>query len=471
MKKLNVHFVGIKGVGMTPLAVIAKEAGFVVTGSDVESEFITDSILKKAKIVPLVGFKKEHIKNQDLVIITGAHGGYDNPEALEAKEKKLKAITQGEAVGLFMEGGIFGKKLTGISVAGTHGKTTTTAMLATVFKESNLDPTYVIGTGDIGSLGLPGHFGKGNYFISEADEYATEPKYNKKSKFLWQKPKIAIVTNIEFDHPDIFESIVDVRNSFLDFFNQLSPKSLLIVCGDDPEIRTILKDVRCTTVTYGFNHNNDYILENFHVSGDHTFYRLDSKGTVISDIMLQVSGQHNALNSSAAIIASLECGLPIEKIKKGLLAFKGSKRRLEYIGELSSGARVYDDYAHHPTEIKTTLNALRLQYPNKKIVAIFQPHTFSRTKKLFDQFILSFVDTDQVLLTDIYPSLREIEDPTISSSILFESMKERYRDIQYLPTLEDVVKYINEKRFRSDTVIVTMGAGDIYNIHSELTFQ
>ena len=470
MKKLNIHFVGIKGVGMTPLAIIAKEAGFTVSGSDIDMEFITDATLKHAKITPLIGFSKDHIKNPDLVIITGAHGGFDNPEANAAKIKGIKVITQGEAVGLFMEGAILGKKLIGISVAGTHGKTTTTAMLATIFKESQLDPSYVIGTGNVGNLGSPGHFGKGKYFIAEADEYATEPKYNKKSKFLWQFPKIAIITNIEFDHPDIFNSLDDVRNAYLMFCNQLYPKSVLIVYGDDPEIKKVVHGTNIINITYGFNQDNDYVLENFHTSGDHIFFRLISKGTVISEFMLKVVGEHNALNAAASIIASMESGLSIEKIKKGLLSFSGSKRRLEYIGELLSGARVYDDYAHHPTEIKTTLKALRSQFPNKKIVAIFQPHTYSRTKKLFGEFSNSFSAVDSVMLTDIYASLREEVDPSVSSEILFNVMKSQSKDIIYLPTLPDVVKYINEKRYRSDTVIVTMGAGDIYTIHRELKF-
>lgn len=470
MKKLKIHFVGIKGVGMTPLALIAKEAGFDVTGSDINTEFITDAALKKAKIVPFVGFSKDHIVSPDLVILTGAHGGFDNPEVMEAKKKNIKIITQGEAVGVFMEGQIFGKKFNGISVAGTHGKTTTSAMIATVFKQNQLDPSYVIGTGDVGSLGAPGHYGDGKYFIAEADEYATEPKYNKKPKFLWQLPKIAIITNIEFDHPDIFDSIDDVRKAYFAFCNQLPKSSVLIACGDDPEIKKIIIERKGQAIAYGFNNDNDYVIKNLHISGEHMFFGVSSKGTFISDFMLKVVGEHNALNALATIITSMEFGLSIDKIKKGLLFFNGSKRRLEFVGDLVSGAKLYDDYAHHPTEIKTTLRALRSQYPNKKLIVIFQPHTYSRTKKLFEEFISSFKDVDAVILTDIYSSLREAPDSTVSSAILYDKIKTQYKDVRYLASLSDVVEYINEKRFRSDVVIVTMGAGDVYKINSQLKF-
>ncbi|HSW47520.1 MAG TPA: Mur ligase family protein, partial [Candidatus Saccharimonadales bacterium] len=344
MKKLNIHFVGIKGVGMTPLAIIAHEAGFGVTGSDIGDEFITDAALKKAGIEPIVGFSADNIINPDLVIITGAHGGYDNIEAANAKEKGIEVITQGEAVGIFMTGELFKNDWIGVSVAGTHGKTTTSAMIATVLRENKLDPSFVIGTGNVGSLGAPGHFGNGKHFIAEADEYATEPHYNKKPKLLWQFPKIAVITNIEFDHPDIFESIDDVRSTFLAFCNQLPKNALVVACGDDPEIKKMLMEYAGQVIRYGFNHDNDYILEKVRIDGEYMFFRVSSKGMILADLMLKVVGEHNALNALSAIVVSLELGLSIDKIKSGLLAFQGSKRRLEYIGELQSGAFVYDDY-------------------------------------------------------------------------------------------------------------------------------
>lgn len=455
---------------MTPLAIIAKEAGFTVTGSDIGEEFITDAALKKAGIKPFVGFSPDHISNPDLVITTGAHGGFDNIEVKTAKEKNIKVVSHGEALGMFMDGKIFGKKFVGISAAGTHGKTTTSAMLATILKESKLDPSFIIGTGDVGSLGAPGHFGKGKYFIAESDEYATEPKYDRRARFLWLHPAIAIITNIEYDHPDIYTSIDHVRETFLQFANQLPDNGVLITCGDDREIQKLLKSFNKKVVTYGFNPGNNYVLKRVTISGDQTFFWVESYGTPFGEFVLRVPGEHNVLNALAAIIAGQEIGIPLEKIKKSLLAFHGSRRRLEFMGDLQSGAKVYDDYAHHPTEIKKTLEALRKQYPKKKIVCVFQPHTYSRTKTLFNDFLRSFDVVDTVLLTDIYASLREDPDPTVTSLILGEAMQNYHKEVIFLPNLQNVVEYISQKHFRSDTVIVTMGAGDVYKIHGNLRF-
>ncbi len=470
MKKKHIHFVGIKGTNMTPLALIAKEAGFTVSGSDVEQEFITDAALRSAKIVPLVGFASEHIAQPDVVVTTGAHGGFDNPEVVAAKIKHIPVLSAGEATGEYMKGTWFDRTFIGISIAGTHGKTTTTAMIATMFQENKLDPSYVIGTGTVRSLGTPGHLGKGRHFIVEADEYATEPQYDKRARFLWQHPQIIVITNIEHDHPDIYPDIDAVRESFLSFVNKLPAKGVLIACGDDPQIKQLLKAYDKSVITYGFGPENTYTLERVHISGDQTFFWVKANGIALGEFVIRVAGDHNALNALATIIVGIESGLSIEKIKKGLLAFQGSKRRLEYIGELVTGAIVYDDYAHHPTEIAKTLGALRQQYPKKRIVCLFQPHTYSRTKKLFDQFMHSFSSVDTVLLADIYASLREEVDPSVSSEQLSFSMKQFHKDVVYLPSLAAMVQYVNEKRYRSDTVIVTMGAGDIYTIHTKLRF-
>jgi UDP-N-acetylmuramate--alanine ligase len=412
------------------------------------------------------------------VIASGAHK-LNNVEVQTAQEKGIKIITQGEAVGLFMQGKLFDKQFTGISIAGTHGKTTTSAIVATVLKDAGLDPSYVIGTGDVGSLGQPGHFGKGRYFVAEADEYMTDPHGDKTIKFLWQRPQIAVMTNIEYDHPDVYDSLDDVHTAFLQFANQLPEKGPLIVCGDDPEIQRLLKDwipgsrpgmTNGRAITYGFSPANDYVITRSSISGEHTFFWVSSHGTVLGEFAIRASGDHNALNGLAAVIVALELGIPVEKIKKGLLSFRGSKRRLEFIGDLATGAKAYDDYAHHPTEIKTTLQALRKQYEKKKLVCIFQPHTYSRTKMLFNDFLKAFAVVDSVIITDIYASAREQADETVSSKKLSDMLKQYHNDVLYLPTLSDVVKYIHEKRFRADTVIVTMGAGDIYKIHSELKF-
>lgn len=471
-RKKHIHFVGIKGVGMAPLALIAKEAGFTVTGSDIEKEFITDVALKKAGILPNSGFSPDHVGTPDLVITTGAHGGFDNVEVLDAKAKNIPVMTQGQAVGVFMDGEIFGRKLQGISVTGTHGKTTTTAMLATVLAESDLDPSYIIGTGDVGSLPAPGHFGKGNHFVAEADEYMTEPTYDKTIKFLWQYPEFAIITNIEYDHPDVYHSLDDVRLAFTKFIDNISPTGALIACGDDQEIQKIIQGTQKRFITYGMHPTNDFVLKDIRISDEQMVFAVESQGTSLGEFVLKVPGEHNALNALAVIVTSLELGLSVEKIKKGLFAFRGSKRRLEFIGDLVSGAKAYDDYAHHPTEIRKTLTTLRKQYPNKKILCIFQPHTYSRTKLLFNEFSRAFDNIDElfVVITDIFSSHREKPDESVSGKKLAEAVLTSKSDVHFVGALSDVVEYINQKELRSDTILVTMGAGDVYTIHSKLPF-
>ncbi len=475
----SIHFVGIKGVGMTPLAIIAKEAGMKVTGSDIDEEFITDASLKNANINFSVGFSEDHITDQDLVITTGAHGGLKNAEAVEAKRKGIPVWTQGQAVGEYMKGSLFKREFIGISVAGSHGKTTTTAMIATVFKENNVDPSFLIGTGSAPSLGAPGHFGKGKYFISEADEYATEPELDSTPKFLWQNPKIEIFTNIEFDHPDIYKSVEQIRGDFLRFANKIPKEGILIAGGDDKQIKELLKDYSGSKITYGFSTSNDYVIEKVRYDSQKTFFWISSRGTSLGEFSLNTIGDFNVLNALASIITGVEIGLSLENIKKAVQKYTGSKRRFEFIGMLQTGGKVFDDYAHHPTEIKRTLYAIRKNNLKSKIVCIFQPHTYSRTEALFSDFANSFYDADTVILMDIYPSLREKKESTVSSEflthvsseLLAQKISQTHRDVIFLPDEASVVKYIGQKKYGEDTTIITMGAGDVYKISEKLNFK
>lgn len=466
--KINsIHFVGIKGVGMTPLAVIASQAGMTVTGSDVATTYITDEILKKEDIQVVTDFHADHVANVDIVITTGAHGGYDNEEVQAAREKHIPVMTQGEAVGYFMSGEPFERDdIIGISVVGCHGKTTTTAMIATIFQEAGLDPSFVIGTGFIPSLKSSGHYGKGKYFIAEADEYATEPNHDKTPKFLWQHPQFAVVTNIEYDHPDMYPTFESLIASYQQFMSQvISEGGRLVVCGDDSEIRKIIDDKKGNYVTYGFNSNNNYVLSSVESVVGGMQCSITYKGDLLGTLIIPVLGEHNVLNALAACIVALENGLSIEAVQKGLEKFQGTKRRLEFVGHTKLGAHVFDDYAHHPTEIQKTLKALRDRYEESNIICVFQPHTFSRTKLLFDQFKDSFSTINTVVLTDIYASKREQFDESISSKQLAEAIGKK---ALYVPTLTDAKNYLQKKDFGSDTIIITMGAGDVYKIAYEL---
>lgn len=467
MKK-KIHFVGIKGVGVAPLAIIAKEAGFVVTGSDVSERFITDEELEKAGIKPKAGFDKNNIEGADIVIATGAHGGMDNIEVKTALNNNMKVLTQGEALGLFQKGELLDRNFIGISVAGSHGKTTTTAIIATILMENNLDPSFSVGTGKIPSLSSSGHFGSGKYFVAEADEYFADVVNDKTPKFFYQSPKILAVTNIDFDHPDIYDSIDEIRKVFLEFANKLPIDGVLIACGDGNENRKFLDQFEGKKITYGFSPDNDYVLERVNSNPDKTFFWIKSHETILGQFSIGIFGEQNALNALCGLIVGLEIGLSIDQIKKGLSKFKGTKRRSEFIGNLPGGGLLYDDYAHHPEEIKETLSSFKKSFNKHKIVVIFQPHMYSRTKKLFNEFVSSFTDADEIIICEIFPSFREEKDPDFSASLLADAIKKSGKNALYFLNFTDVVEYISSRNYNKDTLIITMGAGDVYNIGSEL---
>lgn len=468
MKKAKyIHFVGIKGVGMAALAILAKEAGIKVTGSDIADRFVTDNFLKQAGISWKVGFSPKNIEGRpDLVVVTGAWGGMENPEAQSAKNSGIETIMQGQAVGAFMDGKFLGRNYEGISVAGTHGKTTTAAMLAEIFAKNNFDPSYVVGCGGISNLGASGHFGKGKYFVAEADEYATCPQTDKTPKFLWQNPKISIVTNIEYDHPDVFADIGQVKEAFLKFMLKLPKNGLLVAGGDSPNVGSLLREVSCPVVTFGQGARNDWRFNNFSTRDGLIRFWVENQGKSLGNFQLLVPGKFNAANALSTIIIGLELGIPVEKIRKSLAEFRGTKRRFEFVGE-ASGIKLYDDYAHHPTEISSTLAAAKEFFSGQKITCIFQPHTYSRTKALLSEFARCFPSGVEVLIADIYASARETSDFGIDSKVLTEEIAKHHPQVKYLGTKEKVLDYL-KKKVVSEEVVLTMGAGDIFLWHEEM---
>lgn len=467
------YFVGIKGVGMASLALIAKQAGLNVLGSDVDTVFITDTILQKEHIHVLHGFDKKNIDSLDyqspnevLVIVTGAHHGLENSEAVAARDKGIKVITHGQAVGLFMEGGMFDKSFLGISVAGAHGKTTITALLSTCLSFLNQDPTYTVGTSEIFPLIDAGHFGAGPYFIAEADEYASDIEHDKKAKLLYQYPDFAIINNIDFDHPDFYPSLDAVKDVFQTFSQQV--KRMLIVNGDDSNTQSLIKNSNKPIVTFGKNSENDYSVKDITENGLTTSFRLLYKKEDQGIFLISIPGAHNAINALAVIALLRAFEFSFDQIRDVLPKFKGTKRRSEVIGTTPAGAMVIDDYAHHPQEIKTTLESLSQAFPDKKIICVFQPHMYSRTKALLDDFIQAFKKTDVLFFLPIFASAREkIDDESIYTEIeqKFRTIKSRV----IFPENETfVVEYINKNLNTPDILIVTMGAGDVYKIGEKL---
>ena len=455
----HIHFVGIKGVGVAPLAIYANEAKIAVSGSDIADEFITDEVLLEKGISWTVGFGPEDIPQKtNLVIATGAHGGLENPQVLAARKRNIPVWMQGEALGKFMEGSF------GIAVTGSHGKTTTAAMLATLLSKANFDPSYIVGCASMRPLGPAGHKGKGQYFVAEADEYANEPNVDKTPKFLYLSPKIIMATNIDFDHPDLFASIDDVRMQFLAFFEKLPSDGVAIINGDDAELQKIQSAIPARVITFGRTVKSDFSVQHVGSIPQKTTFFAKHKDVSLGQFAIGIPGTHNVQNALSVIAAGFELGLPVDVIREHLSVFQGGKRRFEYKGKLPSGAVLFDDYAHHPKEISETLFATRQWFPKAKITVIFQPHTYSRTKALFEQFAHAFGSADRVILTDIYASLREEKDPNVSSETLVSAMKKIGVTAEYIPNMKDVVQYSADWKLKEGDVVMIMGAGDIYKI-------
>ncbi len=452
----KIHFVGIKGVGMTALALCAQDKGSQVSGSDVDQSFVTDEVLHQRKLENITALDPSNLPaDTELVIYTGANGGVNNPQVEEAKKRGIRAISHAEAVGEAMEGKI------GISICGVGGKTSTAAMLANILEYANLNPSFIIGVGKVLNLQTPGRMATGKHIVVEADEYAVSPGSNNAPRFSFQHPRIIVCTNIAYDHPDVYKSVQDTREAFSHFFETLPDDGILIGNGDSPLFRDIT--ARAKTIYFGRNEKNDWYIKDSFVGQGKQLLTV-GHGKESFNLMLSVPGLFNAGNALAAYITARELGVEHQTVIEGLQLFRGSKRRFEKVGERDE-VLYFDDYAHHPSEIAATLTAAREWLPLYRIIAVFQPHTFSRTKALFDQFVTSFNHADEVIITDIYGS-READDPTISGYKLAEETKKHHPNVKYIPK-EDLITYLKAS-LKSYDALFTLGAGDIYKIHEAL---
>ncbi|MEK7592327.1 MAG: UDP-N-acetylmuramate--L-alanine ligase [Patescibacteria group bacterium] len=453
----HVYFVGIKGVAMTALALYFHGKGIRVSGSDVKEGFPTDDMLSKHKIQVLEGFTSSNINssdNIDLLIYTGAHDGKNNPEVIRALELGIPFLPHGKALGLCMD------STKQISVAGSHGKTTTSAMIATVLSHAGKNPSYAIGCGEIFPLGSPGAYGKGEWCVAEADEYATDPKYDKTPRFLFQHPDIFAVTNIDYDHPDVYSDISAIQAAFVSMKANFRGLSIIVLNADDPNSSCLQTDPKGKIITYGSSKGSDFrILKTSFSEGKTECLYSDPDG-VKRLFQLNIPGDHNVSNALCAIAALRLTGLSFDEIHDGLQSFRGSKRRFEQIGS-NAHALFYDDYAHHPKEIAATLLGIRQWYPDRKIYCIFQPHTYSRTKALLEEFSTSFGDADTLVLVDIYASARESENEEMTGEILASECRKNHADVNFVHNEKGVDAFLQSKPFEK-AVIVFMGAGDIY---------
>lgn len=454
----HIYFVGIKGVAMTALAIWAKDAGHTVWGSDVKERFPTEEELTNAGIRFHESFSPSHVilnNRPDIVIYTGAHGGRGNVEVREALKFGIPCIPHGQALGMAMSG------KTAISVAGSHGKTTTSAMISSILLAAHQDPSYAIGCGGILGIGPPGRYGKGLMFVAEADEYVTDPTCDKTARFLWQTPGILVVTNIDFDHPDAYSSIKDVQSAFIALQKRQQDPNITIVNADDESSTILQKNTHANVLTFGRSKEASYRLLSLETGEDRSIMTIRCENDSIHKFALHVPGWHNGLNALASIVACRSIHIDWNYIEQGLDLFYGTKRRFEVIGTYKN-IRIIDDYAHHPSEIAATLAAARLWYPKRRIIAVFQPHTYSRTKVLFNEFSRAFSDSDIVILTNIYASAREQDTLGIDTNMLVNETAKHHKEVHYAPEFNDVIKLLKSV-IKRDDVLLFMGAGDIYH--------
>ena len=449
-KPLHIHFIGIGGISMSGLAEILLEENFRISGSDAKSSPLTRTLEERGAVI-YYGQRASNIKDDVDVVVYTAAIHPDNPEFACAKEKGLPMLTRAELLGQIMR-----NYDTPIAISGTHGKTTTTSMVSHILLEGDCDPTISVG-GILPAIHGNIRVGNSETFITEACEYT--------NSFLKFNPSLEIILNIEEDHLDFFKDINDIRHSFRKFAEKLDADDILVINGEISHVSEITDGLPCHIITYGLKPECDYAAENI------TFdefakgsFDLIAYGKKIDHIQLNVAGIHNVSNALAAIASARELHIPMDIIKKGLMAFEGTDRRFEYKGQFN-GVTVIDDYAHHPTEIEATLHAAK-NYPHKKIWCVFQPHTYTRTKALLPEFAKALTLADHVVLADIYAA-RETDNLGISSRNLQEKIVELGTPCEYFPTFDEIENFLLENCTQGD-LLITMGAGDVVNIGEQL---
>ncbi len=450
---IHVHFIGIGGISMSGLAKVLLKEGFTVSGSDNKHSALTEQ-LEAAGAAIFYGQKASNIVDGiDVVVYTAAIHA-DNEEYRAAADKGLFMLTRAQLLGQLMTNYDIP-----IAVSGTHGKTTTTSMLTHILLAADADPTVSVG-GILNAIGGNIRVGNSEIFVTEACEYT--------NSFLEFFPKISIILNIDEDHLDFFKDINDIRRSFRKFAELLPADGCLIINGDTEHLEIITNGLVCKVVTYGTDTNMDYSAANIsHNELGNASFDFIKKGTFVKRITLSVNGDHNVSNALAALAVADLLNISAEEACVGLKKFRGTKRRFEYKGEVN-GITVIDDYAHHPTEIKASLMAAR-HYPHREIWCIFQPHTYTRTKALFHEFVDALSYADHVILADIYAA-RETDTLGISSKDIAESLCREDTDAFYLSSFEEIEAFCLEKCEKGD-MLITMGAGDVVNIGDALLKQ
>ena len=446
MSRNHFHFIGIGGAGMSGIARIMLAQGKTVSGSDAKESAVTSQLATLGATIYL-GHSEANQMGADVVVVSTAIAA-NNPELIAAQSRSAEIMRRAEALALVMEG----KR--SIAVAGTHGKTTTTSMLTVALQRAALDPSFAIG-GMINMSGTNAHLGTGDIFVAEADE--------SDGSFLAYKPSGAIITNLELDHVDHFPTFDVLAEAFLQFISTIKPDGFLVACGDDENVRALLSKIDRTdlkVMTYGSqNGDNDFQLSRIHLSEGGGVARITHKGSVIGDIELAIPGAHNLLNAAAALAAGIALGAQSSDLLKGLSEFTGARRRFELKGEVA-GIRIVDDYGHHPTEVRVTLETARRYAGYGKLFVIFQPHRYTRTQMFAQQFGDALNIADQIYLLEVYAA-SESPIPGVSSLLIAQGRSED--KFHYQPSMIEIIHQVS-KLVEPGDVIITLGAGDVNSI-------
>ncbi|MBT4575302.1 MAG: UDP-N-acetylmuramate--L-alanine ligase [Candidatus Cloacimonetes bacterium] len=438
----KIHFVGIGGIGMSGIAELLINQGFKISGSDLALSDITKHLTQIGAVISQ-GHNAETIKDADVVVKSSAVKD-DNPEIAFALSKKIPVIRRAEMLSEIM------RMSYGIGIAGTHGKTSTTSMVGSVLSAATLDPTVIVG-GIVKNYGSNNLLGSGKYIVVEADEFDRS--------FLTLSPIIAGITNIEADHLDCYTDLEGVKNAFVEYANKVPFFGSVIACLDDHGVQSIIPRINKEILTYGFSQQANVRATNVKFNNFETSYMALYNGDELGNIKLKALGDHNILNSLLAVATGLELDIPFKSIKKGLSEFNGVFRRFEYKGEKDE-VTLYDDYAHHPTEIEATLKGIRDSISNR-IVVVFQPHLFSRTQDFYEDFGRSFFQSDVLLIAPIFPAREKPIKGVTGKLISDAAIQSGHKNVHYIQTDEEIVSKIKEVTKPGD-ILITMGAGSIY---------
>jgi len=444
----HIHFVGIGGIGMSGIAEVLLNLGYHISGSDIKETEVTRR-LRSLGCEISYGHRRENLKEADVVVISSAIR-QQNPEVEAAEERLIPVIPRAEMLAELMRMKI------GIAIAGTHGKTTTTSLISTVLAAGGLDPTVVIG-GRLNSIGSNARLGQGEFLVAEADE--------SDGSFLKLMPTIAVVTNIDPEHLDYYNGIDEIKETFLCFLNKIPFFGLAVLCLDHPNIQSLLPRLKKRFTTYGLTTQADFQAKEIVFEGLSTSFDVIRQHQEIGRLSLRMPGLHNVYNALATLATAFELDIPFRIVQETLRDFSGIQRRFQIKGE-KKGVLVVDDYGHHPVEIMATLKAARTGW-GKRIIAIFQPHRYTRTQALFKDFLTAFYDADVLILTEIYPA-GEDRIEGVESKALFEGLREYgHKDVTYLADKKEIVEHLLHIISPGDLVI-TMGAGDIWQVSEEL---